>query len=108
MTRVDAMNRAAADHCLTMAIQSASEPSFQDRLTKADQAELLAQWPNGAVVEAETATSSQFNCFVATDDAGVHQYLFWRDHNGQYVREDTRTGLKKRGSSVRDVMPLAS
>ena len=90
-----------------MVIQGASKPPLQDRLTDADQAELLARWPNGGVVEVETATSSQFNCFIATDDGGVHQFLFWRDPSGEYVREDTRTGLKKSGSSVREVMPLA-
>jgi hypothetical protein len=90
-----------------MVIQGASGSPSQDRLTEADQAELLARWPNGGVVEVETATSSQFNCFVATDDGGVHQFLFWRDLDGQYIREDTRTGVKKSGSSVRDLMPLA-
>ena len=77
-----------------MVSQGAFRLPSRDRLTEADQAELLARWPNGAVVEVETATNPHLNCFIATDDSGIHQFLFWRELDRQYVREETRTGLK--------------
>jgi hypothetical protein len=91
-----------------MVIQGTSRPPSRDRLTQADQAELLARWPNGAVVEVETATNPHLNCFIATDDSGIHRFLFWRELDGRYVREQTRTGLKRSGSSVQELMPLVS
>jgi hypothetical protein len=74
---------------------------------EADEAELLARWPNGAVVEVETATNPHFNCLIATDDIGTHEFLSWRELDGQYVRDDTGTGFKMTGSSMQEVIPPA-
>ena len=63
----------------------------RDRLTEADTANLFARWPKGEVIEVETAISKQFNCFLAAGEDGENQFLVWREANGQYVRQDTRT-----------------
>src|SRR5689334_8335424 len=77
----------------------------KDRLTDADQADLFARWPRGEVIEVETATSAQFNCFLATDDDAEYHFVFWRECDGQYVREDTCTTRKVKGATLAKVMP---
>ena len=77
----------------------------KDRLTEADQANLFARWPKGDVIEVETAVSTEFNCFLAIGDDGNYQFVFWRELEGQYVREDTRTARKATGATLAEVMP---
>ena len=77
----------------------------RDRLTDADAADLFALWPKGEVIDVETAISTQFNCFLATGDDAEYHFVFWRESNGRYVREDTRTGQKVKGESLAEVMP---
>jgi hypothetical protein len=79
--------------------------AIRDRLTEADQADLFARWPKGDVIEVETAVSTTFNCFLATDDSGDYEFVFWREPEGQYVREDTGTGRKVKGARLAEVMP---
>ena len=79
----------------------------RDRLTEADEADLFARWPKGDMIEVETATSAQFNCFLATGDNEYH-FVFWRESEGQYVSEDTRTGRKEKGATLAEVMPRRS
>ena len=77
----------------------------RDRLTEADVVVLLARWPKGAVLEVETAISAEFNCFLATGDDGDHDFVFWREPGGQYVGEDTHSGLKVNGATLAEAMP---
>ena len=77
----------------------------KDRLTEADQADLFARWPKGDVIEVETAISTEFNCFLANGDDGDCQFAFWREPEGQYVSEDTRTSRKVKGATLAEVMP---
>jgi hypothetical protein len=79
--------------------------SPRDRLTEADQTELFARWPKGEVVEVETATSALFNCFLAAEEEGDERFMFWREPNGKYVRQDTRTARKATGARLVEVMP---
>jgi hypothetical protein len=76
-----------------------------DRLTQADQTELFARWTKGEVIEVETATSALFNCFLAAAEDGGEGFMFWREPNGEYVRQDTRTGRKMTGATLAEVMP---
>jgi len=59
----------------------------------------------GEVIEVETATSALFNCFLAADEDGEERFMFWREPNGEYVRQDTRTGRKTPGAMLAEVMP---
>jgi hypothetical protein len=77
----------------------------RDRLGDGDLATLFGRWPKGDVIDVETAVSAEFNCFLATGEAGDHHFVFWREPSGQYVREDTRTGRKVTGATLAEVMP---
>jgi hypothetical protein len=48
------------------------------RLSDADQAELSGHWPKGDAIEVETATSTEFNCFLANGDDGDCRFAFWK------------------------------
>jgi hypothetical protein len=57
------------------------------------------------VIEVETATSTEFNCFLANGDDGDCRFAFWREPEGQYVRQDTRTGQIVKGATLTEVVP---
>lgn len=88
-----------------MVVLSPASRITGDRLSEADQADLFARWPKGEVIEVETAISSEFNCFLAIGDDGECQRLFWREPEGQYVREDAGTGQQVKGATLAEVMP---
>ena len=77
----------------------------EDRLTDADRAELFARWPKGDVLEVETATSTQFNCFLAADEGDDERFMFWRETDGQYLCQDARSGQMMKGATLAVVMP---
>ena len=82
--------------------------SARDRLTESDLNDLFARWLRGDVLNVETAVSSDFNCFLATGKDGDCHFLFWREADGQYVSEDTRTGRRVTGATLGDVLPSSA
>ena len=80
----------------------------KDRLTEADEASLYARWPKGDMIEVETAISTEFNCFLAIREDGDCQFAFWRELEGEYIREDTSTGRRVKGATLAEVMPEKS
>ena len=79
----------------------------RSRLTASDLIDLRRRWPNGEVVELVTGIGPRFDCFVAKGHDDEPMFVFWREVEGPYVRQNARTAQKVKGVKLAHVMPLA-